>query len=362
MTKLGKLNLFTILLLIQTNVFAQNQADLNLNNNIKADQVTTLLTNKKCSGQFEDRFSFECNENIINKTVNKKRVYEGLNIIIDTQDPASCREVETLVRATSTGKFKSSENISDLCQFNPEARYKNITLMWESDEEYLTPIKSDFLTNTESSLKNDTRNLTLMMAATMGLLWVGPESISKWNKDEIREKGLFTKWRTNFHSKPTMDKDNPIINYVGHPISGAIYYNIARSHGYSAMQSFGYTVLMSTFFWEYGFEAIAEKPSIQDLFITPIIGALIGEVFHDWSNKITNEQNGKVLGSKFLGKTALFLLNPATSISNKINEVLGHKLIQSATSNIVISRRRINPFFNDGQRTNYIGIRVDFHY
>ena len=88
----------------------------------------------------------------------------------------------------------------------------------------------------------------------------------------------------------------------------------------------------------------------------------MGEVFHNWSEKITQEKDGKVLGSKFLGKTVLFLLNPASAISNKINKALDHKFIQSATSNIVISRKRLNPLVNDGQKTNYIGVRIDFKF
>lgn len=326
---------------------------------VDASTVNTVLTNKNCSGK--NIYDLECYENIISKKVTpKKSVVEGIQIQIDTQDTETCNELSTFLQ-NNTSQNKFSANASDLCSTqNPNERYKQVTLMWNSNEDYLTKVKLDFFKSTEKTLGNDTRNLTVMLAAAVGLLWIGPESISKWDKEEIRRVGLFHKWNQNFHSKPTLDQDDPFINYVGHPISGSIYYNIPRSQGYSPAQSFGYSVLMSTFFWEYGFEAIAEKPSIQDLFITPIIGSLIGEVFYQFSQNI-EANNGKLFNSKRLGKIVLFLLNPASHISDSINKLLGHKVIQSAQGNIVISRRKIeSPLPGQANVTNYFGFRLDF--
>ncbi len=326
---------------------------------LQTSEVNTVLTNKKCSGK--NIFDIECNENIIKKIATERNVVQGVQIIIDTQDTETCEELETFLKS-KTLKNKYSMDSADLCsQKDPSAdRFKQVTLMWESKEEYLTEVKLDFFKNNEKTLGNDTRNLSVMMAAAVGLLWVGPESISKWDKEEIRRVGLFHKWNQNFHSRPTLDQDDPFINYVGHPISGSIYYNIARTQGYSRLKSFGYSVLMSTFFWEYGFEAIAEKPSIQDLFITPIIGSLIGEVFYQWSLKI-EANDGKVLNSRGLGKVVLFLLNPAGKISDSINNFLGHKFIQNSKGSIVFSRQKINSP-NEGIWANYIGFRLDFFF
>ena len=55
-----------------------------------------------------------------------------------------------------------------------------------------------------------------------------------------------------------MDKDKGYVNYAFHPYCGAVYYMTARS---------------------YGAEAFAQVPSAQDLLITPIAGAAIGEGF-----------------------------------------------------------------------------------
>ncbi|WP_203249645.1 MULTISPECIES: DUF3943 domain-containing protein [Cysteiniphilum] len=64
--------------------------------------------------------------------------------------------------------------------------------------------------------------------------------------------------------------------YIGHPYAGAIYYMAARDSGFGEFESFLYSAFISTFFWEYGVEAFAEVPSIQDLIVTPVDGWLLG--------------------------------------------------------------------------------------
>ncbi len=76
---------------------------------------------------------------------------------------------------------------------------------------------------------------------------------------------------------PRVDEDGVVLNYVMHPYFGAIYYMTARSSGFKAVESFMYSALMSTFFWEYGVEAFAEKPSTQDLILTPVLGSVMRE-------------------------------------------------------------------------------------
>ena len=94
-----------------------------------------------------------------------------------------------------------------------------------------------------------------------------------------------------------------------HPWAGGIYYMSARGSGYNKWESFAYTAFMSTFLWEYGVEAFAEKPSWQDLFVTPILGSLLGEQFFRWKGNIIRNEK-KVLNSRFLGGTSLFLMDP----------------------------------------------------
>ena len=58
-----------------------------------------------------------------------------------------------------------------------------------------------------------------------------------------------------------------------------------------------------------------EVPSIQDLIITPLVGAVIGECFYNWKRGIV--ANGyTLLGSSALGYVVAFLIDP-------VNEFVG---------------------------------------
>ena len=79
--------------------------------------------------------------------------------------------------------------------------------------------------------------------------------------------------------------------------------------------SFWYSFALSTFFWEYGIEAFAEVPSIQDLIVTPVAGALLGEGFYLAKRHILKNDN-KLLGSRVLGRTTIWLMDPMTEACN----------------------------------------------
>ncbi len=152
--------------------------------------------------------------------------------------------------------------------------------------------------------------------ATMMILESLPADATAWNKDEDNKVPMFKRWWRNVHLGPVWDGDNVIFNYVLHPYAGAAYYMGARSNGFNVWGSFLYSFCISTFFWEYGFEAFNEIPSIQDLIITPVVGTILGEGFYVAKRQIVN--NGyRLLGSKVLGYCAAFLLDP-------LNEVTGY--------------------------------------
>ena len=156
--------------------------------------------------------------------------------------------------------------------------------------------------------------------ASFGILWISPESFSGWDKDKIREEGLFKRWKENVQAGPVWDDDGWFLNWVSHPWAGAVYYMSARGSGFKRWESFLYSNVMSTFFWEYGVEAFAEVPSWQDLIVTPILGSLLGEFFFIWKGKIIQNER-KVLNSKFLGGTSLLIMDPF----NELLDVFGYK-------------------------------------
>ena len=151
--------------------------------------------------------------------------------------------------------------------------------------------------------------------AMLGILELLPEDATAWNKEEIRSTPFFERWWNHVKKGPVWDRDKWYFNYLLHPYGGAAYYMSARSQGFSAPYSMLYGFGISTLFWEYGIEAFNEIPSIQDLIITPLAGAVIGEAFYVLKRSIV--AGGYTLfGSKFLGNVVAYLIDP-------VNEVMG---------------------------------------
>ena len=155
---------------------------------------------------------------------------------------------------------------------------------------------------------------------TFGALWAMPESFTHWDKEAMKENGIFYKWKQNVKAGPVWDEDDFAMNYLAHPYCGGVYYMTARSSGFTIFESFSYSVIMSTFFWEYGIEAFAEIPSVQDLIFTPVVGSVVGEIFFITKKRIVRHDK-KVLNSRFLGITSLFIIDPF----NTILDGLGYK-------------------------------------
>ena len=107
----------------------------------------------------------------------------------------------------------------------------------------------------------------------------------------------------------------PRPHYILHPYAGAVYYMGARSLGFNRLGSFLYCTAISTIFWEYGIEAFMEKPSIQDLILTPLSGILLGEVFYKLKRRIVSD-GYRLWGSRVWGNIVAFLIDP-------VNEVIG---------------------------------------
>ncbi|PSW07353.1 DUF3943 domain-containing protein [Photobacterium lipolyticum] len=152
--------------------------------------------------------------------------------------------------------------------------------------------------------------LSLAMVGMMTLL---PESVTNWDEEDRNLSNLGSKWWDNVSQGPVWDNDDHYLNYIMHPYFGGVYYTAARHSGFDEWESFLYSATMSTFFYEYGVEAFAEVPSIQDIIVTPLFGAAVGELMFQTELDIT-ANGGEVLGSETLGEVSLFFLNPVGHI------------------------------------------------
>ncbi|WP_325893289.1 DUF3943 domain-containing protein [Grimontia sp. NTOU-MAR1] len=192
-------------------------------------------------------------------------------------------------------------------------------------------------------LMGQTYTILGLSVATVGLMTFLPESVTNWTAEDRDFSNLGKKWWDNVSEGPVWDKDDHYLNYVMHPYFGGVYYTAARHSGFNEFESFLYSFTMSTFFWEYGVEAFAEVPSIQDIIVTPLFGAAVGEWMYLTEQHIVAD-GGEVMGSETLGDVSLFLLNPVGHI---------HGWVTNMWQGDTEVRMNYDPWFNNQEAARY---------
>lgn len=134
-----------------------------------------------------------------------------------------------------------------------------------------------------------------------------PKEVTKWSHDWAQD--AWRNMKRSFSTLPVWDKDDWQLNYIGHPIAGSYYYNALRSQNASRIHSFLFATAQS-FIWEYFIEGMAEKPSVQDLIVTPIAGYVLGETTHQLT------MNMRRNGFNFFEKVFVLIFNPMFVINN----------------------------------------------
>ncbi len=181
---------------------------------------------------------------------------------------------------------------------------------------------NELLEGEGKKLVKDSLYMQIGLISVIGLLYVAPESVSKWTDEQKELSSLPSKWNNNISAGPVVDEDEWAINYIGHPVSGAAYYTVARNNGYGWFGSFMYSFFVSTFVWEYGYEAFAEIPSVQDLFSTPVVGSFMGEGMY-FLEKVLDQNGGYLYGSRTLGNIAYAFLNPFGRMAESLSDTFG---------------------------------------
>lgn len=166
------------------------------------------------------------------------------------------------------------------------------------------------------------------------LLYALPEDSTGWTEDGCP----FSRWKEHIKRAPEWDRNKWGWNYAGHAYIGGMYYQTARKSGYRQWDSFVYSVLMSTFFWEFGIEATAEVPSVQDLVYTPVAGWLVGEWMYQTEQKV-RANNNQVLNSSILGGLTLILLDPIDSAGRGVNRLTGRDWIRAGHGYITYAKQ-----------------------
>ena len=146
----------------------------------------------------------------------------------------------------------------------------------------------------------------LIHAVSLACLFSSSKEVTNWEYDFSPE--LFRHTGENLKkawtSLPRWDDDPFKTNYVQHPYAGSFYYNLVRNKGASWKTSFAFSLISSTAF-EYFTEAMFERPSTQDLFVTPVIGSLLGEATHQLTFAMAHN------GFNVIERVIVLFINPA---------------------------------------------------
>lgn len=156
----------------------------------------------------------------------------------------------------------------------------------------------------------NTATLSGAFVGTLLVLECLPEDATAWNRAEIQDVPLFKRWNNHVIKEgPEWDHDKFYFNYIMHPYAGAAYFMGARSCGFNFWRSALYSAIISTVGWEFGIEAFMERPSIQDLFVTPVIGSCMGEGFYHVKRWLV-DNDYCLFGSPVLGEILAILVDP----------------------------------------------------
>jgi len=157
-------------------------------------------------------------------------------------------------------------------------------------------------------LINSAVNATMITA-----LVLSPKEFSMWTDDDrLKWYIIRQRFKNAYTNPPVIDHDLFFTNYVGHPYQGSLYFNTIRSQGSTFLESSLYNLAQSAA-WEYVWEAGMEQPSIQDLIVTPIVGTVLGELFHKATLGMRKN------GFNWYEKVIVCIINPYYAVNNGLS-------------------------------------------
>ena len=183
-----------------------------------------------------------------------------------------------------------------------------------------------------SGMRRDLYYLIGWQVVATGIIYHAPFEFSNWNEAEKDALG-FEQWGDNV-THPVWDEDHWAVNYVLHPYWGAAYYIRGRERGFSRKESFWVAALYSTVY-EFGIESFLEEPSIQDIVVTPVVGAALGIYFEKVRERIRS-RSGPL---SFADRTKLALTDPLGALNRSVNRLFGIR--ESSGSQVAIGFRPV---------------------
>jgi len=157
-----------------------------------------------------------------------------------------------------------------------------------------------------------------LAAAEMALLEFVPWVVSRYGSHADYAYISLETIENNFRTGFTYDHDAFDTNQSSHPLHGSLYFNAARSNGYTFWESGAFTFLGS-FVWEMVMEN--EPPAINDLVNTTLGGMTRGEIEHRLAIMIVdNTQRG---AGRVLREIAGLVVDPMGGLNRLIRGDMG---------------------------------------
>lgn len=158
-------------------------------------------------------------------------------------------------------------------------------------------------------------------------------------------------WKHNIKTGWEWDTDRFGINFVGHPYSGTMTFNTARSNGYSYLQSFPFAV-GGSLMWEYFGENTL--PSYNDIVNTPVNGAFLGEIFYRVSSNILDDRARGM--QRVLRELAAGIIDPVRGF----NRVLQGKMFRKLNKEVYQKEPLNITMYGGVEKVNATGVKDVF--
>ncbi|MDB5141581.1 MAG: hypothetical protein JWQ66_294 [Mucilaginibacter sp.] len=172
-------------------------------------------------------------------------------------------------------------------------------------------------------------------------------------------------WKYNIQKGWEWDDDRFGINFVGHPYSGSMTFNAARSQGYNYWQSVPFAI-GGSLMWEYFGENT--RPSYNDVINTPVNGAFLGEIFYRVSSNILDDR--ATGGDRAFREVIAGLIDPVRGLNRLLQgksfRHTGTEAYQKEPMNITISSgvHKINTdnktIFGNGPTNAVVNLQLDY--
>jgi hypothetical protein len=172
-------------------------------------------------------------------------------------------------------------------------------------------------------------------------------------------------WKYNIQKGWEWDDDRFGINFVGHPYSGSMTFNAARSQGYNYWQSVPFAI-GGSLMWEYFGENT--RPSYNDVINTPVNGAFLGEIFYRVSSNILDDR--ATGGDRAFREVIAGLIDPVRGLNRLLQgKSFRHtstEAYQKEPMNITISSgvHKINTdnktIFGNGPTNAVVNLQLDY--